>query len=123
MDTNYRSSIKSNERNEGIKTCNKNSSVTNQATSFLKNSVGNRFGETEDRQKLENRKRLGDKEWMNAYEAADYIGVSYGGLRNMAYRREIPFFKMGRRLRFRTDDIRQHLIQNQVGIREWKPCR
>ena len=64
-----------------------------------------------------------DKEWMNAYEAAEYIGVSYGALRNMTYRREVPFFKMGRRLRFRMEDMRQFILENQFGKKEWQQCR
>lgn len=63
---------------------------------------------------------MGDKEWMNAFETANYIGVTYGALRNMAYRREIPFFKMGRRLRFRTEDVRKFLMQSPIKLGDWK---
>jgi excisionase family DNA binding protein len=79
--------------------------------------------ETGNRQKVEEWEGITNKEWMNAFEAAEYCGVSYGAIRNMTYRREIPFYKFGRRLRFRVEDIRNLLLNGKTSIQEWKPCR
>ena len=44
-------------------------------------------------------------EWLSSAQAANYLGISENALRIMVYRRQIKFSKLGRRLRFRIQDI------------------
>ncbi len=44
--------------------------------------------------------------WLNAKEAAQYLRLgSVGVLRNMVSERKIPFYKLGRSLRFKVSDL------------------
>lgn len=43
--------------------------------------------------------------WMSPAEAADYLGVAVGTLRNWVYRRHIPFARRGRVVRFHRDRL------------------
>ncbi|MGE0614631.1 MAG: helix-turn-helix domain-containing protein [Bacteriovoracia bacterium] len=104
-------------RNQNLKTEGKGSEIKIQSESKLK------LIKTEVRQKLDADPTLLHNEWMDAFEVATYMGISYGSVRNMTYRREIPFYRLGRRLRFKTEEIRQHLSMSKVGIKEWGPCR
>ncbi len=63
---------------------------------------------------------INDKEWMDAKEASAFLSITYGALRNMVYRREIPFCKLGRRLRFSRSELCQFLERSHVGLKEWK---
>jgi excisionase family DNA binding protein len=45
--------------------------------------------------------------FMTAIQLAEYLQVSKGTLHNWIYQRKIPYFKMGRRVRFKRDDIEQ----------------
>lgn len=62
---------------------------------------------------------VNEKEWLDAKEASGHLGITYGALRNMIYRREIPFYKLGRRLRFRRLELDQFLERSRCGLREW----
>lgn len=44
-------------------------------------------------------------EWLSSAQAAAYLGISENALRIMVYRRQIPFSKFGRRLRFCVSDL------------------
>lgn len=44
---------------------------------------------------------------MTPKEAADYLKIHEGTLRNMAYLGQIPKIKIGRALRFRLSDLNQ----------------
>jgi excisionase family DNA binding protein len=46
------------------------------------------------------------REWLSTEEAASYLSVSPNALRIMVYRGQIPAYKFGRRLRFKTQDCR-----------------
>ncbi len=63
--------------------------------------------------------QINDKEWMDAREASRFLSITYGALRNMVYRREIPFYKLGRRLRFCRFELRQFLESSRCGLKEW----
>lgn len=44
--------------------------------------------------------------WLNAREAVEYLRLpSLGALRNLVYRRKIPFCKLGRNLRFDREGL------------------
>lgn len=55
------------------------------------------------------------EEWLDSVEAAAYLRVSIGALRNMTSNGEIPFYKMGKRNRYRTEELRQLLLSNKRG--------
>lgn len=44
-------------------------------------------------------------EWLSSAQAANYLGISENALRIMVCRRQIKFSKLGRRLRFRIQDV------------------
>ncbi len=50
--------------------------------------------------------------WMTSKEAAFYIRVSTGQLRNMVWRGQITCFKVGNRLRFLKSELDRVLIPN-----------
>ena len=45
-------------------------------------------------------------EWLTTEMAARYLGISEDALRIMVYRNQIRFHKLGRRLRFRREDLK-----------------
>ena len=49
--------------------------------------------------------------WMSPQEAADYIGISLGTLRNWTSARFVPFAKKGRVVRYHRDAIDAWLAQ------------
>ena len=47
-------------------------------------------------------------------EAADYLSMTTGALYMSTARRQFPFIKMGRRIRFREEDLRAFIAANLV---------
>jgi excisionase family DNA binding protein len=58
---------------------------------------------------------------MNPQEAADYIGISLGTLRNWTSARFVPFAKRGRVVRYRRDVIDAWLAQGGCDGRQEFP--
>ena len=58
---------------------------------------------------------LKNREWLTAVEAADYLRVSLGSLRNLTCTNKIPSYKLGKRVRYRVCDLREHLLANKRG--------
>lgn len=54
-------------------------------------------------------------EWQNADEAADYLRISKSQLYNLCNSGTIRYYKLGRRSRFRREDLRELLLQNRRG--------
>ena len=53
--------------------------------------------------------------WLNSREAVMYLRLpSEGALRNLVYRRQIPFVKLGRSLRFDKKALDQFLESSQT---------
>lgn len=48
-------------------------------------------------------------EWLTSREAALFLRVSVGQIRNMVWRRQIKFYKLGRKLRFQKRDVEKLL--------------
>lgn len=49
--------------------------------------------------------------WLNSEEAVMYLRLpSVGALRNLVYRRQIPFTKLGRSLRFDREELDRFLV-------------
>lgn len=54
-------------------------------------------------------------EWLTTIEAAAYLKVSVGTLRNMTSNGRIPYFKLDRRNRYRLCDLRGLLLSQRRG--------
>ncbi|WP_373998701.1 helix-turn-helix domain-containing protein [Bdellovibrio bacteriovorus] len=58
---------------------------------------------------------LTTEEWLDSVEAAAYLKVSLGALRNMTSNGQVPFYKMGKRNRYRIEELRQLLLSQKRG--------
>ena len=54
-------------------------------------------------------------EWLTTEQAADYLKLSVGTLRNLTSDGKIPHYKLGRRNRYSVNDLRALLLQNKRG--------
>lgn len=53
--------------------------------------------------------------WINAEEAARYLKLSsVGVLRNLVYEKRIPYYKLGRLLRFKISDLDQVIEASRI---------
>lgn len=57
--------------------------------------------------------KLFDDRLLTAAEAAHYLGLAEGTVRNKANRREIPHVKIGRSLRFRRSELDSWVKEQQ----------
>ena len=53
--------------------------------------------------------------WLNSNEAASYLRISVKTLMNLSSNGTIPFYKFGRRNRYRKDELDAILLQNKRG--------
>lgn len=53
--------------------------------------------------------------WLNTKEAAEFLRVSVKSLRNMTSNGYIPYYKLGRRNRYRKDDLEAILLSQKRG--------
>jgi excisionase family DNA binding protein len=56
----------------------------------------------------------GKRQLLDVNQAADYIGRNVAFVRRLVARREVPYFKPGRALRFATDDLDAFLASCRV---------
>lgn len=54
-------------------------------------------------------------EWLNSEEAANFLRISVKALRNMTSNGQLPFYKLGRRNRFRKDELEAQLLSKRRG--------
>lgn len=54
-------------------------------------------------------------EWFTTEEAADYLRISAGSVRNMTSNGKLPFYKLERRNRYRRGDLEQILLSKRRG--------
>jgi excisionase family DNA binding protein len=54
-------------------------------------------------------------EWLTTPAAAKFLGISPGSLRNMTSDGRVPFHKLGRRNRYRLEDLRALLLKERRG--------
>lgn len=54
-------------------------------------------------------------EWLNSEEAAEFLRISIKGLRNMTSNGKLPFYKLGRRNRYRKDELEALLLSQKRG--------
>lgn len=55
-------------------------------------------------------------EWLTTEEAASYLRLSVGSLRNLTSNGCVPHHKLGRRNRYRLDDLRTLLLNEKRGV-------
>lgn len=55
-------------------------------------------------------------EWMNSVEAANFLRISVKALRNMTSNGQLPFYKLGRRNRYRKDELETLLDSKKRGL-------
>ncbi|MBF0313359.1 MAG: helix-turn-helix domain-containing protein [Oligoflexia bacterium] len=60
-------------------------------------------------------KQIQEQEWITTDEAAKYLGISKRCLLNNTSQGKIPFYKFGRRNRYRLDELRQLLLSQRRG--------
>lgn len=53
------------------------------------------------------------QEWLSTEEAAAYLRLSIGSLRNLTSNGVIPRYKLGSRNRYRQEELRHLLLQNK----------
>lgn len=54
-------------------------------------------------------------ELMNIEQCSVYLGFSIQRLRKMCHKKEIPYLKLGRTVRFYRPDITKWVLANKVG--------
>ena len=55
--------------------------------------------------------------YLDCRGVAALLAMTPAAVRQLVYRREIPFYKLGKRLRFREDDVRAWAEQGRVEAR------
>ncbi len=60
-------------------------------------------------------KNFENQEWLTTEEAADYLRISVGRLRNMTSNGYVPFYKLGRSNRYLKEELRKMLLDNRRG--------
>jgi excisionase family DNA binding protein len=56
------------------------------------------------------------REWFSTEEAAEYLRVSSSVLHNLCSQGKVPYCKLGRRNRFRREDLDELLLRNRRGV-------
>lgn len=59
--------------------------------------------------------RIEEDEWMSSEEAAQYLKLSIGSLRNLVSSGIITYYKLGARNRYRRSDLRDLLLRQKRG--------
>jgi len=54
-----------------------------------------------------------NQEWLTTNEAAEFLRISVGSLRNMTSCGEIPYHKLGTRNRYLKSDLNDLLLKNK----------
>jgi len=56
-----------------------------------------------------------DNEWLNTEQAASYLALSVGALRNLTSNGQVPYYKLGNRNRFLKSELKDLLLRNKRG--------
>lgn len=56
-----------------------------------------------------------NQEWLTTPEAAEYLRVSVGQLRNMTSNGYVPYYKLGRSNRYLKEELKQMLLDKRRG--------
>lgn len=60
-----------------------------------------------------------EKRFIGTEEIAEYMDLSVNTIYSWVYSRKIPFFKMGRLVKFDLKEIDNWMIDMKVGARDW----
>jgi excisionase family DNA binding protein len=52
--------------------------------------------------------------YMNIASAAEYLGISKGSMYRLVYDREVPHYKIGKRISFRRDELDEWISKSRV---------
>jgi excisionase family DNA binding protein len=63
-----------------------------------------------------NTSSLKTEEWLTTEEAAQYLKLSVGALRNVTSNGLVPYHKLGNRNRYLREDLRNLLLKNRRGV-------
>lgn len=55
-------------------------------------------------------------EWLSSEEAANYLKIPVGTLRNMTSNGQLPFYKLGRLNRYLRSELKKLLLSNKRGV-------
>jgi excisionase family DNA binding protein len=58
--------------------------------------------------------RVNESRLLSQHEAARYLGISYWTVRDLVFRREIPFIKIGRRVLVDRFDLDAYLDRSKI---------
>ncbi|MES2770279.1 MAG: helix-turn-helix domain-containing protein [Bdellovibrionota bacterium] len=58
-------------------------------------------------------------EWLDSREAAEFLRISVKALRNASSNGQIPFYKFGRRNRYRKEELSKLLLTHRRGKHEY----
>ena len=56
-----------------------------------------------------------EEEWLTTEEAAEYLKISPGSLRNMTSNGQVPFYKLARRNRYLKSELKDMLLKEKRG--------
>lgn len=59
--------------------------------------------------------RIGEQEWLDTKEAAEYLRLPVGTVLNWTSEGKIPVYKLGRSNRYRLSELRSLLLSNRRG--------
>jgi excisionase family DNA binding protein len=59
-------------------------------------------------------------EWLGPSEAAHYLGISIGTLRNWTSNGKVPYRKIGRLNRYKKQELVDLLNENRRGLLSWE---
>ena len=59
---------------------------------------------------------LKTEEWLDTKQAAIFLRMTVGALRNMTSNGHIPYYKLGRRNRYRMSELRSLLLSQKRGV-------
>jgi excisionase family DNA binding protein len=55
------------------------------------------------------------EKFLTTEQAAQYLGIPAGSLRNMTSNGQVPYYKLGRRNRYRLSDLHELLLSQKRG--------
>lgn len=61
----------------------------------------------------ENKKVDENRVWLTTPQAANYLGITPNALRILVHRAKVQAYKLGRRLRFKTEDLDALLVKKE----------
>lgn len=65
--------------------------------------------------KQKDQKVKDEEEWLTTEEAAEYLKISPGSLRNMTSNGQVPFYKLARRNRYLKSELRNMMLKEKRG--------